>query len=110
LAKSTLTEAAIQRGLVEALQWAGFTVYHTRFSLGSTEGFPDILAVDERGQQVVIECKGPRGRVSTEQLEWLARFDKVPGVVFCAIVGPETKDGWVGYDDALAMIRHVGME
>lgn len=106
-----LTEASIQRGLIEALQWEGFSVYHTRFSLGSDEGFPDILAVDLAGRQVAIECKGPRGRVSPEQRDWIERFRLVPGCVFSEVVGPDERPGeWWGYDDALDIIRGLGAD
>lgn len=107
-----LTEAYIQRGLIEALQWEGFSVYHTRFSLDSESGFPDICAVHETsGRMVVIECKGPRGRVSPEQRDWIERFRLVPGCVFSEVVGPDERPGeWWGYDDALDIIRGLGAD
>ena len=40
-----LTEADVQRGLIEAAQTGGWLVYHTHDSRRSRKGFPDLVLV-----------------------------------------------------------------
>lgn len=100
-----LTESDIQKGITDLLKTLGFTVYHTRFAIGSDSGFPDVFACDEDGLIIVVECKGPKGHIRSGQAEWIGRFNKVPGCVFSEIVGPRRGMCWEGYDDALALIQ-----
>ena len=61
-----LTEADVQRGLIEAAQTGGWLVYHTHDSRRSRKGFPDLVLV--RPPKVIFaELKGPGGRVTPEQ-------------------------------------------
>lgn len=72
-------EADFQAALVKAAKQLGWLVYHTRFSIDSEPGFPDLVMV--RGERLIAaELKGPRGVVSPEQQAWLERLDQVPGV------------------------------
>jgi Holliday junction resolvase len=101
---STLTEAEIQKSLIKLLQFKGFDLtYHTRYSLGSDPGFPDIVAA-RAGQIVAIECKGARGALRPKQVEWIEMFRTVPGCVMAEVVGPTDGDRWIGYDQALDRI------
>jgi selenophosphate synthetase-related protein len=103
----TMTEADVQRGITDLLKRLGFTVYHTRFAIGSDRGFPDVVGVRDDGKMVVVECKGPRGRLSDEQQQWLDRFAQVPGCVFSDVVTAGTHPVWWGYDEALEMIAEA---
>lgn len=103
----TLTEAAIQTGISDLLKRFGFTVYHTRFSLGSDIGFPDVVALDDSGRIVAVECKGPKGRIRPGQTEWLTRFAAVPGCLFAGVVGPNPTPDWWGYDQALEHLKEI---
>jgi hypothetical protein len=100
-----LTEAAIQKGIIDKLRWLGLTCYHTWLSKHSEPGFPDVFAVDEQGIIVAVECKGPKGRVTEAQRAWIVKLDRVPGCAFSAVVGPSWGSGWMGYDEALFVIQ-----
>jgi hypothetical protein len=106
----SLTEAHIQKGLTDLLHTLGFETFHNRYAIGSDPGFPDIVAVRDDGAMVVVECKGPKGRIRPGQHEWLRRFRAVPGCIFCEIVGPRRAMWYEGYDDALALIERAARE
>ena len=57
-------------GIRQAAKQLGMLVYHTRDSRGSDKGFCDLVIVG-RGRCLFLELKGPKGRVSGEQLAWL---------------------------------------
>ena len=101
---ATLTEAQIQRGLTDALRTLGYAVYHTEFAIRSAPGFPDILAVNQYGSIVALECKGPRGRLRDQQKEWIDRFARNGDCLLAAVVGPTETDRWISYDHALALL------
>src|SRR4051812_11654711 len=101
------TEEEIQKGLVDILEVRGFSTYHTRFSLASEKDFPDVVAVRRDGAMVVIECKGPRGRLAPGQLEWIRMFAEVLGCEFAAVVGPYKTAEWMAYDDALSILAEL---
>lgn len=92
-----LTEAAIQHGITSFLKRLGFECFHTRFAIGSDPGFPDLVA----------EFKGPNGRLRPGQLEWIERWRKAKGCLFAEVVGPETTDRWIGYDEALVRLQEI---
>lgn len=72
-------EADFQAALTKVAKQLGWLAYHTRFSIDSEPGFPDLLMV--RGERLIAaELKGPRGTVSPEQLVWLDKLGQVPGV------------------------------
>ena len=109
--RTVMTEADIQRGITDLLQTLGFECFHVGYMLGSTNaGFPDLIACDDHGRFVVAELKGPRGQVRPGQREWVDRWRKAKGCVFSEIVGPETTDKWIGYDDAIRAITEVASE
>lgn len=71
------TEKEFQQAVVDALRVAGFTVYHTYDSRRSAPGFPDIVAVRPRTQQVLFrEIKTEKGKVSIAQELWLDALQK----------------------------------
>lgn len=87
-AKQT-TEAQFQRALVKTARDYGFAlVYHTRFSIGSDPGFPDLVLVNEYGRCVIVECKRVGKEPTEKQREWLRALGRVPGVeTYCWTAG-----------------------
>jgi hypothetical protein len=57
----TMTEKQLQAAIVGAAQRLNWLVYHTHDSRRSQPGFPDL----------VLELKTMRGKVTTEQQQWL---------------------------------------
>lgn len=57
----------------------GWSVYHTRYSMGSTGvGFPDLICL-RGGALVVAELKSLTGKTTEAQEQWLFSFRAVPG-------------------------------
>lgn len=62
--------------VIEILQWHGWRVFHTWSSLHSDAGFPDVFAIHQRtGDRLVAELKRESGKLSVQQIEWLALFE-----------------------------------
>ena len=59
---------------MDALRLYGWRTYHTWNSSNSTKGFPDIVAIHPSGRGIAWEIKGPKGRVTREQQEWINLF------------------------------------
>jgi hypothetical protein len=77
-AKQT-TEAQFQRALVKTAADYGWLAYHTRFSVGSDPGFPDLVLL--RGAECVIaELKRVGKDPTAKQFAWLDAWGRVPGV------------------------------
>jgi hypothetical protein len=96
-----MNEAQIQNGLAGAAKSLGFCVYHTRYSIGSERGFPD-LVIAGYGKVMAIECKGPRGVISDAQQRWIAEL--AAAGITAMFVFPSD------YDRALAMIQDAYQE
>lgn len=91
------TERQFQRQIADLAAVLGYVhQYHTWLSARSAPGFPDLVLCrpgDERrvGRLVLIEVKGPRGKLTDEQREWLAALASVPGVsAYCWRAGETT--------------------
>lgn len=80
---ASISEAAFTAQVIELAQWQGWRVFHARAARtakgwrtpvqGDGVGFPDLLLI--RGPQcVVTELKAERGRLTREQIDWLAAF------------------------------------
>ena len=71
-----MTETQIQRNIKDTAEALGFAYYHTRNSFASDKGFPDIVVagpINSNAPSVFFyETKGPRGKVSPEQVMWIA--------------------------------------
>lgn len=67
---NAMSEAELQRNVVAHLKQFGYRYYHTRYSLGSTGGFPDLFAV-KPGRALAIELKSQKGKLTGEQEVWL---------------------------------------
>ena len=65
------TEAQFQRSVLELAAWRRWRVYHTRLSIGSHRGFPDVIAC-RRDRIVALELKSERGKPTSDQVDWLA--------------------------------------
>lgn len=77
---AAMTEAALQSQVVALAKRCGYWVYHTRVSIGSQRGFPDLVLVSElewvvavQGPRRVIyaELKRQREKPTPAQLDWL---------------------------------------
>ena len=70
---STITEAAFQRQIQELAALLGFShQYHVKWSMQSAAGFPDlVLLAPTKGRTVFLEVKGPKGKLSPKQADWL---------------------------------------
>lgn len=85
-----VAEKDFTRTVIEALEWAGYRVFHSYDSRRDTEygetakGFPDLVALrsftsEHATRLLVLELKTERGSPSAEQLVWLALWMQVPG-------------------------------
>lgn len=58
-----------QKSIVEALRKCGISV-HSTASIG--KGFPDLVAANSTGKVWLIEVKGEKGKLTPEQIEFIA--------------------------------------
>ena len=65
-----ITEAQFMETLIEAAGYLGFRAYHTRFSVGSQAGFPD-LVLTGKGRVIFAELKDDRRKLTPAQQEYL---------------------------------------
>jgi hypothetical protein len=71
--KSTLSEAAFMRQVIQLAVLYGWLPYHTFDSRRSQPGFPDVVLVHrKRGLCLYRELKSDTGRLSPAQQDWLA--------------------------------------
>ena len=68
--RAAMTEADMQRGILEAATLGRWRSYHTFDSRRSNPGFPDLVLV-RPPVAGFFELKGPGGRVSPAQAEWI---------------------------------------
>lgn len=99
-----MTEAELQALITDAAKLGGWRTAHFRpartdrgwRTAGQYDaaGFPDLVMV--RGRELLFwELKSERGKVATEQSEWLRWLGKVPGVD-ARVVRPAQADFAVG--------------
>lgn len=69
-----MSEAELQRMVVQLAKLRGWLTYHTYDSRRSDEGFPDLVMVRER--VIYVELKGERRdrKLSKVQQEWVGRL------------------------------------
>jgi len=76
-----MTEAQLQAAIVAMARHLGWRIYHTRNSIGSDAGWPDLALV--RGSRLVLaELKTAKGRLSPFQERWLEALEATPAEVF----------------------------
>lgn len=68
-------EAVWQRRIIDLARRYGWTSYHTLYSPGSDKGYPDLTLVRPGFDPLWIEVKGPKGKISNEQIAWLATIN-----------------------------------
>lgn len=72
-----MTEARFQSVVVAAAKRDGWLVYHTKYSLGSSPGYPDLHLVHEsRGLQLFRELKTETGKLTDHQVRWIVALRK----------------------------------
>ena len=86
-----VTERAFQAALVRYLRLMDWRTYHTKFSIGSDLGFPDLVCV-RAGRCCFIEIKSSIGKVSPAQVEWGELLVGVGGTVEYHLWRPEDWD------------------
>lgn len=96
-----MTEKELQASVISVAKQLGFLVYHTMVSFGSDRGFPDLI-VAGHGVCFAFEFKGPRGRVSDAQNEWIETLNTTG--VQARFVYP------ADYDDVLAWLQDAYQE
>lgn len=74
-----MTEALLQDAVLDLARLLGWRTYHAWISVNSGAGYPDLTLV-RNGRLVFAELKGPRGKLSPAQRDWLAVLGTVPGV------------------------------
>jgi hypothetical protein len=84
------TEKKLQSTIKAAALECGYKYYHTQVSLYSARGFPDLVMV-RNGRLLLWELKGPHGKPTPAQLEWIEALKQVPGVD-ARIVTPDDLD------------------
>jgi len=81
LSYNSMKEKEFQSMVEDIAELRGWTFYHTRNSIGSQKGFPDLVML--RGErEVVAELKSQKGKISEEQKDWLEKYKLVGAEVF----------------------------
>jgi hypothetical protein len=75
-----LSEREFQRQVIELATRCGWAVYHTHDSRRSQRGFPDLVLArprqgDRPGALLFVELKTETGRLSLDQIFWLATLN-----------------------------------
>lgn len=64
------SERSWQGRVLERARQGRWRAYHTRYSIGSQAGFPDLVLV-KPGRLIFAELKSDKGSLSPKQLEWV---------------------------------------
>jgi len=76
---TTMSERQLQSAVIQLAELLGWKTYHTFDSRRSNPGYPDLTLV--RGDQLLfVELKSAKGRLTTEQTEWLQALGYVASV------------------------------
>lgn len=71
-----MTERQFQQQVLNLATFYGWRAYHTHDSRRSQPGFPDLVLI--RGPELIFaELKTAKGRVRTEQAEWITDLSRV---------------------------------
>ena len=66
-----LTEAQLQRNVIQLAKACGWKCYHPRFSVGSEPGWPDLVMAHRQRGFMFVELKSERGKLTDAQRDWL---------------------------------------
>ena len=88
------TEKKLQATIRKAALDCGWKFYHTQVSLYSARGFPDLVMV-KNGRLLLWELKGPHGKPSSAQLEWIEALKAVPGVDARLVYPADLDDAYI---------------
>jgi hypothetical protein len=67
-----VTEAELQRCVIDLARWAGWLPFHDNDSRRNTAGWPDLVLVHTRtGRLLFVELKSQVGKIRPEQHVWL---------------------------------------
>lgn len=78
-----MTEARLLRHVKLAALMYGYLCYHTRLSIGSDKGFPDLeLVRRDPPSHIYAELKSERGRLTPDQREWIETLRAVGRTVY----------------------------
>jgi hypothetical protein len=70
-------EADFLAQVIRAARQMGWLCYHTRWSIESEPGFPDVCMVNRRQQRVLFaELKNDHRSLTTEQMRWLTALQE----------------------------------
>jgi len=69
-----MTEADLLLSIRQLARLTGWRCYHTRYSLGSDPGFPDLVLV-RLGRVIFAELKSERGKLTPAQQEWMEELE-----------------------------------
>jgi hypothetical protein len=81
----SISEREFMVQVIELAQWYRWKVYHTFDSRRSTAGWPDLAmtragTLNNPARLVLAELKSTKGRLTLEQMDWLAALGQVPHV------------------------------
>ena len=95
-----VTEAEFMAQIIELAKLQGYLVYHTRDSRRSAPGFPDLVLL-RPPYLTFLEVKREKGRVTTEQRQWVEKL-KLVRIVQADIARPHD---WPDIEAALGSRR-----
>jgi hypothetical protein len=71
-----MTEADLQRAVMDLCRWLGLLVFHSTDSRrDSCAGYPDLTICGQRGL-ILRELKSAKGTLRPEQRDWLSRLQQ----------------------------------
>lgn len=77
------SEKQLQEKVNRDFAGEGWLFYHTHYSKGSQDGFPDLVALrEETGRQVVIELKVKDNKPTADQRAWMRAFRRSGSEVY----------------------------
>ena len=72
-----MSEAELQANVRDAARKLSWLAYHTRFSVLSDRGFPDLVLVGGDDEIFFVEVKAQHGKLTPHQLEWADAIHEV---------------------------------
>lgn len=77
---SKMSERQFQNHVVKMAEARHWRCYHTFDSRRSQPGFPDLVMIKD-GRLLFVELKTMRGRVTTDQTDWLSALGQAKNVL-----------------------------